>query len=504
MISSVLIANRGEIALRIIRANRELGIKSIAIYSDEDIRSAHVRNADEAYHIGPAAASESYLNVKKIIETATAAGADAIHPGYGFLSENDTFADACEKKGIVFIGPRGKAMTMTGDKMKCKELMKKANVPVIPGSEGVIDDVDLAERVAHDIGYPVLLKSAFGGGGRGIRLARNENQLRQEFEMAAAESKAAFGKASLYVEKSLEGIRHIEFQIVRDSNGNTRHLFERECSVQRRHQKLIEMAPSPVVNAEIRKRMGEIAVRAGEAVDYLNAGTVEFLRDKDGNFYFIEINSRLQVEHPVTEVITGLDLVKLQIAIAQGQEISFDQEDLKLHGYAIECRINAEDPFNDFAPSIGTVGRCNLPHGPGIRVDSYLFSGCSVSGYYDSLVAKVIVWGRDYQEARARMKNALREFEAEGINTTIPLHETIMNNADFIRGDLSTDYLDRLKILDIMEKEHIEKVKRNTPAAVAAVLLQSNVDRRNQEVVQDMRNARTRGWKNIGRNSFGT
>jgi acetyl-CoA/propionyl-CoA carboxylase len=347
------------------------------------------------------------------------------------------------------------------------------------------------------------LKSAFGGGGRGIRLARNENQLRQEFEMAAAESKAAFGKASLYVEKSLEGIRHIEFQILRDSNGNTRHLFERECSVQRRHQKLIEMAPSPVVNAEIRKRMGEIAVRAGEAVDYLNAGTVEFLRDKDGNFYFIEINSRLQVEHPVTEVVTGLDLVKLQIAIAQGQEISFDQEDLKLHGYAIECRINAEDPFNDFAPSIGTVGRCNLPHGPGIRVDSYLFSGCSVSGYYDSLVAKVIVWGRDYQEARARMKNALIEFEAEGINTTIPLHETIMNNADFIRGDLSTDYLDRLKILDIMEKEHIEKVKRNTPASVAAVLLQSNVDRRNQEVVQDMRNARTRGWKNIGRNSFG-
>jgi acetyl-CoA/propionyl-CoA carboxylase len=285
MISSVLIANRGEIALRIIRANRELGIKSIAIYSDEDIRSSHVRNADEAYHVGPAAALESYLNVKKIIEIATAAGADAIHPGYGFLSENDSFADACDKKGIVFIGPTGKAMTMTGDKMKCKAIMKKANVPVIPGSEGVIDDVDLAESVARDIGYPVLLKSAFGGGGRGIRLARDEMELRQEFEMAAAESKAAFGKASLYVEKSLEGIRHIEFQIVRDSDGNTRHLFERECSVQRRHQKLIEMAPSPVVNAEIRRRMGEIAVRAGEAVDYLNAGTVEFLRDQDGNFY---------------------------------------------------------------------------------------------------------------------------------------------------------------------------------------------------------------------------
>lgn len=503
MISSVLIANRGEIALRIIRANRELGIKSIAIYSDEDIRSSHVRNADEAYHVGPASALESYLNVKKIIEIATAAGADAIHPGYGFLSENDSFADACDKKGIVFIGPTGKAMTMTGDKMKCKAIMKKANVPVIPGSEGVIDDVDLAESVARDIGYPVLLKSAFGGGGRGIRLARDENQLRQEFEMAAAESKAAFGKASLYVEKSLEGIRHIEFQIVRDSDGNTRHLFERECSVQRRHQKLIEMAPSPVVNAEIRRQMGEIAVRAGEAVDYLNAGTVEFLRDKDGNFYFIEINSRLQVEHPVTEVITGLDLVKLQIAIAQGQEISFEQEDLKLHGSAIECRINAEDPFNDFAPSIGTIGRCNLPHGPGIRVDSYLYSGCSVSGYYDSLVAKIIVWGQDHSEARARMKNALREFEAEGINTTIPLHETIMNNPDFIRGDLSTDYLDRLKILEIMDKEHIEKVKRNTPAAIAAVLLQSNVDRRKQEIFQDIKNIRPRGWKNVGRNTFG-
>jgi len=500
MISTVLIANRGEIALRIIRANRELGIKSIAIYSDEDTRSAHVKNADEAYYVGPAAASESYLNIKKIIETATTSGADAIHPGYGFLSENDSFANACEKKSIVFIGPSGKAMTMTGDKMKCKALMKKANVPVIPGSEGVIDDVDVAEGVARDIGYPVLLKSAFGGGGRGIRLAKDENQLRQEFEMAAAESKAAFGKASLYVEKSLQGIRHIEFQIVRDSSGNTRHLFERECSIQRRHQKLIEMAPSPVVSSEIRRRMGEIAITAAEAVNYLNAGTVEFLRDKDGNFYFIEINSRLQVEHPVTEVVTGLDLVKLQIAIAQGQAIIFDQGNLKLHGSAIECRINAEDPFNDFAPSIGTIGRCNLPHGPGIRVDSYLYSGCSVSGYYDSLVAKIIVWGQNHQEARARMKNALREFEAEGINTTVPLHETIMNNADFIRGDLSTDYLDRLKILDIMEKEHIEKVKQNSSLAIAAVLLQSKLDGRKDDYSQNTnKKLNTRRWKSIGR-----
>lgn len=504
IISSILIANRGEIALRIIRASKELGIKAISVYSDEDTRSLHVKRADEAYHIGPSAASESYLNTKKIIETATTAGADAIHPGYGFLSEDENFADMCEKKGIIFIGPNSRAMAVTGDKMKCKALMKKANIPVIPGSDGIIDDVDKAESIARNIGYPVLLKSAFGGGGRGIRLVKDENQLRQEFEIAAAESKAAFGKAALYVEKGLERIRHIEFQLVRDSYGNTRHLFERECSIQRRHQKLIEMSPSPVVSAETRQRIGEIAIKAAEIVNYLNAGTAEFLRDKDGNFYFIEINSRLQVEHPVTELVTGLDLVKLQISIAQGEEISFKQRDLKMHGCSIECRINAEDPFYDFAPSVGTVGQCNLPQGPGIRVDSYLYPGCTVSGYYDSLVAKIITWGQDHLEARSRMKNALREFSVEGVNTTIPLHETIMNNADFIRGDLSTDYLDRLNMLDVMRREYRDMSKRNALVAIAAILLQSESIRRTGGDFSAMKkSARASSWKTLGRSNSG-
>jgi len=504
VISSILIANRGEIALRIIRASKELGIKAIAVYSDEDARSLHVKRADEAYHIGPSAASESYLNTKRIIETATTAGADAIHPGYGFLSEDENFADTCEKKGIIFIGPNSRAMAVTGDKMKCKALMKKANIPVIPGSDGNIDDVDKAESNARNIGYPVLLKSAFGGGGRGIRLVKDEKQLRQEFEIAAAESKAAFGKAALYVEKGLERIRHIEFQLVRDSYGNTRHLFERECSIQRRHQKLIEISPSPVVSAETRQRIGDIAIKAAEVVNYLNAGTAEFLRDKDGNFYFIEINSRLQVEHPVTELVTGLDLVKLQISIAQGEEISFKQRDLKMHGCSIECRINAEDPFYDFAPSVGTVGQCNLPQGPGIRVDSYLYTGCTVSGYYDSLVAKIITWGQDRQEARSRMKNALREFSVEGINTTIPLHETIMNNADFIRGDLSTDYLDRLNMLDVMRREYRDMSKRNALVAIAAILLQSESIRRTGGDFSAMKkSARASSWKNLGRSNSG-
>jgi acetyl-CoA/propionyl-CoA carboxylase len=450
-----------------------MSIKSIAVYSDEDQSSLHVKFADECYHIGAAPPSESYLNINKMIETAKKAGADAIHPGYGFLSENESFAEKCEKENIIFIGPTSKAMELTGDKMKCKVIMKDAKVPTVPGSDGTVEDVQEAIDISAEAGYPVLLKSAFGGGGRGIRMASDEKQLKQEYEMASEESRAAFGKSALFIEKYLEDIRHIEFQLLIDSHGNGRHLFERECSIQRRHQKLIELSPSPVVDARIRGEVGEIAVRAAQAVDYLNAGTAEFLRDKDGKFYFIEINSRLQVEHPVTELVTGLDLVKLQILIAQGEEIDFKQEELKMQGAAIECRINAEDPFLDFAPSVGPVPDCNLPYGPGVRVDSYLYPGCSVSGYYDSLVAKLISWGRDFEEARIREREALREFRIEGVNTTIPLFKTILDEPNFIQGQLSTDYLERYGLIQKMIEATEKESRKHADAAIAALLLHS-------------------------------
>ena len=473
LISSIMIANRGEIALRVIRACKELQIKSIALYSDEDLKSKHVKSADEAYYIGPAAPTKSYLNIDKIIEIAESAGAEAVHPGYGFLSENETFAAKCEEKGIIFIGPTSEAMALTGDKMKCKEIMKKAGVPTIPGSDDILEEVDKAVEIAEEAGYPVLLKSAFGGGGRGIRFADNEKQLREEFEMASAESRAAFGKSGLYVEKFLKGIRHIEFQLARDSNGNGVHLFERECSVQRRHQKLIEFSPSSVVDKKTRSKIGDIAVRAAESVDYLNAGTAEFLRDEKGNFYFIEVNSRLQVEHPVTELITGIDLVKLQIKIACGDEIPFKQSDLNFNGSAVECRINAEDPFHDFVPSNGYVPDCNLPYGPGVRVDTYLYPGCSVSGYYDSLVAKLITWGADFDEARIRMSNALDEFMIEGIHTTIPLYRTIMKEKNFIKGNISTDYLEKYDLINLMKTQSKEKSLKTSDASIAAALVYS-------------------------------
>ena len=445
-----------------------------------------------------AAPIAAYLDGARIIEIAKKAGVDAIHPGYGFLSENEGFAERCEKEDIIFIGPKSKAMELTGDKMKCKVLMKKAKVPTVPGSDGTLEDVQKALDIAAEAGYPVLLKSAFGGGGRGIRMASNEAQLKEEFEMASAESKAAFGKSALFVEKNLENIRHIEFQLLLDSHGNGRHLFERECSIQRRHQKLIEISPSPVVDAKTREEVGEIAVRAAQAVDYLNAGTAEFLRDQDGKFYFIEINSRLQVEHPVTELVTGLDLVKLQIRIAQGEEIDFKQEDLKMHGSAIECRINAEDPFLEFAPSVGFVPNCNLPYGPGIRVDSYLYPGCTVSGYYDSLIAKLISWGKDFEEARIRERFALDEFRVEGVNTTIPLYKTILNEQNFIEGRLSTDYLDRFGLINKMNEDAEKEARRHADAAIAAFLLHSEfVQNTNPMNVSRRSSRQLSGWTGL-------
>ena len=498
-IRKVLIANRGEIAIRVIRACRELDIKSVAVYSDEDAQAMHVRLADEAYHIGPPSPKESYLNIEKIIDVAKRCGADAIHPGYGFLSENATFVDACEKSGIIFIGPESETMCFSGDKMAVKTVAKRIGIPVVPASDGILDDVEKAVEVADKIGYPVLLKSAFGGGGRGIRLAQDEKQLRQEFEMSSMEAKAAYGRAAMFVEKYLPRIRHIEFQLVRDSHGNAVYLFERECSIQRRYQKLVEMAPSPAVDEKARHTVGNMVVKLANEINYLNAGTVEFILDDKKNFYLIEINSRLQVEHPVTELITGVDLLKLQIQIASGEPIPFKQSDLKLNGCAIECRINAEDPLNDFAPSSGPVPSCIIPNGPGIRVDTYLFPGCNVSGYYDSLMAKLLAWGRDFDEARVRMKRALNEFYIEGVQTTIPLHKTIMDDPAFIAGDLSTDYLDRFKIFDKAQTVAKESAKEKANAIVAAALLHNTLIRRGVDN-NSQQNANKRSkWKEESR-----
>ena len=473
MIEKILIANRGEIAIRVIKTCQSLGIKSVVVYSDEDINSRHVKMSSEAYHIGQASPSLSYLNMEKIVEVALKSGADAIHPGYGFLSENADFADLCEKKKLNFIGPSGKSMRLCGDKMLCKDAMVKAKVPTVPGSPGIVEEVEKALDIAHEIGYPVLLKSVFGGGGRGIRLVHDEKELRQAFELASGESKAAFGKSALFVEKFLPRIRHIEFQLARDTHGNTVHIFERECSIQRRHQKLIEMSPSPVVDQKTRDEIGQLAVKAAIAVDYRNIGTAEFLRLDDGAFYFIEINARLQVEHPVTELVSGLDLVKLQIDIANGKEIPFKQKDLKVNGCAIECRINAEDTFLDFAPSTGLISNVNIPSGPGVRVDTYLFSGCTVSPYYDSLMGKLITWGESFEESRERMRIALSDFYIEGVETAIPLYKTILDSKEFIKGDLSTDFLDRFKILDRLREDMSKEVSEKTDAALAAGIIHS-------------------------------
>ncbi|HJU13181.1 MAG TPA: acetyl-CoA carboxylase biotin carboxylase subunit [Candidatus Nitrosotalea sp.] len=473
MIEKILIANRGEIAIRVIKACNSLGLKSVAVYSDEDVNSKHVKMASESYHIGAAAPSQSYLNMDNIVEAALKSGADAIHPGYGFLSENADFADLCEKKKLNFIGPSGKSMRLCGDKMLCKAAMTKAKVPTVPGSPGIVEEVEKALDIANAIGYPVLLKSVFGGGGRGIRLVHNESELRQAFELASGESKAAFGKSALFVEKFLPKIRHIEFQLARDKHGNAVHIFERECSIQRRHQKLIEMSPSPVVDQKTRDEIGQLAVNAAIAVDYLNAGTAEFLRLDDGTFYFIEINARLQVEHPVTELVSGLDLVKLQIDIANGKEIPFKQKDLKVNGCAIECRINAEDTFMDFAPSTGRIYDVNIPSGPGVRVDTYLYPGCTVSPYYDSLMAKLIAWGQNFEEARQRMQLALSDFYIEGVETAIPLYRTILDTKEFITGDMSTDFLDRFKVLDRLRDNIKKEASQKSDVALAATLIHS-------------------------------
>lgn len=473
MIEKVLIANRGEIALRVIRTCKSLGIKTVAVYSDEDVNSLHVKQATESYHIGEGAPKKSYLNQEKILETILISGADAVHPGYGFLSENPDFARLCENNKINFIGTSADSMELCGDKMRCKEAMLKAKVPIVPGSPDVVKDADEALKFANEIKYPVLLKSVYGGGGRGIRLVYNDAELKENYESATGESMAAFGKSAILVEKFLEQIRHIEYQLARDKHGNAVHTFERECSIQRRNQKLIEQTPSPVVDQKTRDRIGELVVRAAEAVDYTNLGTAEFLRTKDGDFYFIEINARLQVEHPITELVTGLDLVKLQIDIANGEPLPFKQKDLKMNGYAIECRINAEDTFLDFAPSTGFVPDVTIPSGPGIRCDTYLYPGCSVSPFYDSLMAKLCTWGQTFDESRLRMLNALNDFYIEGIETSIPLYKTILKTEEYKNGQLSTDFLKRYGILDKLTEDIKKEVLEKTDVALAAAIMHS-------------------------------
>lgn len=442
----VLIANRGEIAVRIIRACREMGISTVAVYSVADRDSLHVRLADEAYCIGPTLSRDSYLNLTNLMSVATLTECDAIHPGYGFLAENADFAEICASCNITFVGPSPEAITKMGDKAVAKQTMKDAKVPVIPGSDGLIRDLDEAVLIAREIGYPVIIKATAGGGGKGIRIAEDEESLVKQIETAQQEAQKAFGNAGVYLEKYLTGMKHVEIQIIADKHGNAVYLGERDCSIQRRRQKLIEEAPCPVLSAEKRKEMGEAAVRAALAVDYSGAGTLEFLLGQDGQFYFMEMNTRIQVEHPVTEMVTGIDLIQEMISVAEGNPLSFSQNEVVLDGWSIECRINAEDPFRNFMPSPGKIDFYLAPGGPGVRVDSSAYPGYTISPYYDSMIAKLIVWGKTREEAITRMKRALAEFAIEGIHTTIPFHQKLLEHPAFLSGDFDIKFLEENEI----------------------------------------------------------
>ncbi|RFU70296.1 acetyl-CoA carboxylase biotin carboxylase subunit [Peribacillus saganii] len=442
MFKKVLIANRGEIAVRVIRACREMNIATVTVYSEADSEALHVKMADEAYCIGPTVSKDSYLNIANIISVANLTNADAIHPGYGFLAENANFAQVCTRCGITFIGPDPEAISKMGDKAIARETMKQAGVPTVPGTEGVIEHVNEAVRVAKEIGYPVIVKATAGGGGKGMRVAYDEETLRNAIRKAQKEAETAFGNGGVYLEKYLEEPRHVEIQIIADKHGNVVYLGERDCSIQRRHQKLVEEAPSPALDQELRNKMGAASIAAARAVNYYGAGTVEFLLDKHGRYYFMEMNTRIQVEHPVTECVTGIDLIKEQIAVAVGQPLSFSQADVKINGWAMECRINAENPAKNFMPSPGTVDKYLPPGGFGVRVDSAVYAGYQISPFYDSMVAKVIVWGKDRNEVIQRMKRALGEFVIEGVNTTIPFHLTLLENDCFLKGDFNTKFLE--------------------------------------------------------------
>ena len=472
MFKKILITNRGEIAVRIINACKEMSIRSAVIYSEPDVNSLHVRLSDEAYLIGPAAASESYLSIPKIIQLAKDISADAIHPGYGFLSENAEFIEAVEKSGITFIGPSSKSVKMMGDKTSARKLMSKHNVPIVPGTTKAIDSIEDAEKSADKIGYPVLLKASGGGGGKGMRVVQNKKEMKEALPRAKNESLKAFGKDDIYIEKFIEDPKHIEVQIIADKLGNYRHLNERECSIQRRHQKVIEESPSPSINNSTREEITDAAIKAAKACNYYNAGTIEFLMDKNGNFYFLEMNTRLQVEHPVTEFITNVDIVKEQIKIANNEKISFAQKDIKINGHAIECRIYAEDGNNDFSPSTGIIKYHRLPSGPGVRVDCGIDTGSNISLYYDSLLSKVITYANSRSSALSRMERALTEYKIAGVITNIPFCKWILYHPKFLDASFNINFInDEFSQLSQSDRANGDIQKYENVAAIFSSLI---------------------------------
>ncbi len=499
----VLIANRGEIAIRVARACRKMGIETVAVYSEADRNALHVRYADEAYFIGPPPAADSYLRIDKIVEIAVKSGCDAVHPGYGFLAENSEFVKACEEADITFIGPNTESMYILGDKTRARQRMIDAGVPVVPGTKDPVESLEHALKVAEEVGYPIMFKASAGGGGKGMRLINSPEEFKQVYDLAKGEALNAFGDDRMYIEKAIVKPRHVEIQIARDKHGNAIHMFERECSIQRRHQKVIEESPSMAINDEVRHKMGEAAIKAVAAADYDSVGTVEFLVDKDMNFYFLEVNTRLQVEHPVTELVTGIDIVKLQIEIAEGKPIPYKQEDIKQVGHAIECRIYAEDPDNNFMPSPGYISGLRLPGGPGVRVDSGVYSRGDVPLYYDPMVAKLLVWDETREAAIARMKRALREFVVKGIKTTIPFHQKVMRNEDFIKGNISTEFIDKEVLVEPQKREG-SKEAALAAAAIKEFLREKELARKLLEFKETC--AYGSPWKEAGRRAsiFGT